>query len=135
MPTCTCGGSGAALPGPLLLDFGQNAVGRLKFRARGVAGTASRAAPGVLEGSELCVRPLRSALATNHFIPSGGDDAFEPAMAFHGFRCAELTGRPEGFPAGDAVNVVVIDVRPVLELWWCSLVLLCSTVVVRRLAG
>jgi alpha-L-rhamnosidase len=74
------------------------------------------AAPGVLEDSELCVRPLRSALATSHFILSGCEDAFEPAMAFHGFRCAELTGRPKGIPAGDVVGVVVIDVRPDLEL-------------------
>lgn len=75
------------------------------------------------------------ALAADHFILSGCEDAFEPAMAFHGFRCAELTGRPKGFPAGDAVSAVVIDVRPDLELSWCSLVLLRNTVVVRRSAG
>jgi hypothetical protein len=33
------------------------------------------------------------------------------------------------------VSAVVIDVRPVLELWWCSLVLLRNTVVVRKSAG
>lgn len=37
-------------------------------------------------------------------------------MAFHGFRCAEFAGRPKDIPAGDAVSVVVIDVRPDLEL-------------------
>ncbi|WP_179436799.1 family 78 glycoside hydrolase catalytic domain [Streptomyces sp. Ag82_O1-15] len=46
----------------------------------------------------MCVRPLRSALATNHFTLSGCEDAFEPAMAFHGFRCAQLTGGPKRHP-------------------------------------
>ncbi|MFJ2235117.1 family 78 glycoside hydrolase catalytic domain [Streptomyces sp. NPDC087859] len=69
----------------------------------------------VLEDSELCVRPLRSALATDHFTSSGGDDTFVPAVTIHGFRCAELTGRPRGFPAGDAVSAVVIDVRSALS--------------------
>jgi hypothetical protein len=37
--------------------------------------------------------------------------------------------------AVDAVSAVVIDVHPVLELSWCSLMLLRNTVAVRRSAG
>ncbi|MEU6201223.1 family 78 glycoside hydrolase catalytic domain [Streptomyces sp. NPDC047061] len=96
--------------GGLLLDFGQNVVGWLKLRVRGPVGALITARHAeVLEDGELCVRPLRSALATDHFTLSGGDDTFEPTMTFHGFRYAELTGWPEGVPVDDAVTAVVVS--------------------------
>lgn len=111
-------------------------MGRRELRAHGVAGTVITARQAeAIEDGELCVRPPRSAPAAGHFVLSGCEDGFEPAMAFHGFRRVELTGRPDGIPAGDAVSAVVIDVRPVLELSWCSLVLPRNTVAVRRSAG
>jgi alpha-L-rhamnosidase len=110
-------------------------VGRLKLVRAKWPDRHQSVAPGVLEDGELRVRPLRSALAADHFILSGCEDAFEPAMTFHRVRCVELMGRPEGMQAGDAVSAVVIDVHPVLELSWCSLMLLRNTVAVRRSAG
>jgi alpha-L-rhamnosidase len=99
--------------GALLLAFGQNVVGWLELRARGVAGTASRRGTRGPSGQRAVCTAAALVLAADHFILSGCEDAFEPAM----------------------VSAVVIDARPVLELSWCSLVLLRSTVVVRRSAG
>ena len=96
---------------PCLLDFGQNLAGRHKLRVHGVAGTVITARHAeVIEDGELCVRPLRSALATNHFTMKRDDDTFEPTMPIHGFR-----RRAHG-PVADAVSAVVIDVRPALDL-------------------
>ncbi|MEU1476775.1 family 78 glycoside hydrolase catalytic domain [Streptomyces sp. NPDC005760] len=142
-PTCTRSGPGAALPVPFTSTSDRTTCSTSDrttwagtSSARGVAGTAITVRHAeAIQGGELCVRPLRSALAADHFILSGREDAFEPAMAFHGFRCVELTGRPKGTPAGDAVSADVIDVRPVLELSWCSLMLLRNTGAVRGSAG
>ena len=81
--------------GRTLLDFGQNLVGWLRFTVRGPAGTTITIRHAeVLEHGELGTRPLRSAGATDIFILSGGDDAFEPTFTFHGFRYADVEGWP-----------------------------------------
>lgn len=94
--------------GKTLVDFGQNLVGWLRLRARGNAGEVITVRHAeVLEHDELGVRPLRTALATDHFILSGGDDAFEPTLTFHGFRYAEVNGFP-GELQTDSVAAVVV---------------------------
>jgi alpha-L-rhamnosidase len=94
--------------GATLLDFGQNLVGFVKVRVRGEAGTTVTLRHAeVLEHEELGIRPLRSALATDRFVLSGGDDEFEPTFTFHGFRYAEVSGWP-GELGADAVTAVVI---------------------------
>ena len=65
----------------------------------------------VLEHEELGVRPLRSAQATDRFILSGDDDAFEPTMTFHGFRYAEVEGWPvetAGELTAESLEAVVV---------------------------
>ena len=98
--------------GATLFDFGQNIVGFLRLKVSGAAGTVLTARHAeVLEDGELCVRPLRTAAATDQFILSGGADFFEPTLTFHGFRYAEISGWPEAaapLPA-DAVTAVVIS--------------------------
>ena len=60
--------------GATLVDFGQNLVGWVRVRVSGPAGTeVTLRHAEVLEHDELGVRPLRSALATDHFVLSGGD--------------------------------------------------------------
>lgn len=94
--------------GRTLVDFGQNLVGWIRLRASGPAGTeiVVRHAE-VLEDGELATRPLRGARATDTFVLSGGDDAFEPTLTFHGFRYAEITGYPGELRADDLEAVVV----------------------------
>ncbi|TCC36395.1 glycoside hydrolase family 78 protein [Kribbella speibonae] len=81
--------------GRTLVDFGQNAVGWVRLRVRGLA-------PGdevivrhaeVLENEELGTRPLRAAKATDTYLVAGSsEEILEPALTFHGFRYAEITG-------------------------------------------
>lgn len=81
--------------GATLVDFGQNLVGWVRLRVRGLAEGAEvlvRHAE-VLEDGELGVRPLRSALATDSYLVAGmREETLEPSLTFHGFRYAEVSG-------------------------------------------
>ncbi len=95
--------------GKYLIDFGQNLVGWVRL-------TAHATAPGqevsvrhaeVLENGELGTRPLRGAKATDHYILKGTDnEVLEPALTFHGFRYAEVSGLQDLEP-GQLEAVVV----------------------------
>jgi alpha-L-rhamnosidase len=95
--------------GKTLVDFGQNLVGWVRVRVSGPAGTeVSLRHAEVLEHDELGVRPLRTALNTDTFVLSGGNDVFEPTFTFHGFRYVEVHGWP-GDLAPDALTAVVVS--------------------------
>ena len=95
--------------GKYLIDFGQNLVGWVRL-------TAHATAPGqevsvrhaeVLENGELGTRPLRGAKATDRYILKGTDnEVLEPALTFHGFRYAEVSGLQDLEP-GQLEAVVV----------------------------
>ena len=96
--------------GKTLVDFGENLVGWVRVRASGPEGTVLTLRHAeVLEHDELGTRPLRSALATDRFTLSGGDDVFEPTFTFHGFRYAEVDGWPGTLEQlQDALTAVVV---------------------------
>ena len=95
--------------GKTLVDFGQNLVGWVRVRVSGADGdTVTLRHAEVLENDELGTRPLRSALATDAFVLSGGDDVFEPTLTFHGFRYVEIDGWPGGEPAASDLMAVVV---------------------------
>ncbi|MFP5068128.1 family 78 glycoside hydrolase catalytic domain [Pseudonocardia nantongensis] len=80
-------------PDRLLVDLGQNLVGRLALRTRGERGReiVIRHAE-VLQDGELCTRPLREAANTDRYVLAGaGEEMWEPRFTFHGFRYAEVT--------------------------------------------
>jgi alpha-L-rhamnosidase len=95
--------------GALILDFGQNLVGRLEIQVSAPAGheiTLRHAE--VLEHGELSVRPLRRALSIDHYTAAGsGTETWQPQFTFHGFRYAEIAGWPGEFDPS-AVTAVVI---------------------------
>ncbi|MFC9325647.1 family 78 glycoside hydrolase catalytic domain [Kitasatospora sp. NPDC057015] len=96
--------------GTVLLDFGQNLVGRLRIRVRGEAGhTVTLRHAEILENGELCTRPLRGATATDHYTLRGATDGeqWEPRFTYHGFRYAELSGWPGEFDPTDVTAVVL----------------------------
>jgi alpha-L-rhamnosidase len=94
--------------GKTLIDFGQNLVGWMRFEVAGAEGTTITIRYAeVLENDELGTRPLRSALATDRFILSGGSDRFEPTKTFHGFRYAQIEGWP-GEVSLDSLTAVVV---------------------------
>ncbi len=80
--------------GKILLDFGQNLVGRLCITVIGDAGsTVTLRHAEVLQDGELYTRPLRGADSTDHYTLSGsGEETWEPRFTIHGFRYAEITG-------------------------------------------
>ncbi len=98
----------ASPSGKTIVDFGQNVVGRVRLTVLGEAGqmiTLRHAE--VLEAGELCMRPLRTAQATDRYIQKGGGpETWEPRFTFHGFRYVEISGWP-GTPAAEDIRAVV----------------------------
>jgi alpha-L-rhamnosidase len=82
--------------GGMIVDFGQNLVGRLRITVRGERGqTVTIRHAEVLEDGELCVRPLRFAEATDRYTLRGDEkESWEPRFTYHGFRYAEVRGWP-----------------------------------------
>jgi len=102
----------AVLPSPegsILLDFGQNLVGRLRIRVRGPRGTTVTLRHAeVLEDGRLGTRPLRRALSTDSYTLAGsGEEVWEPEFTFHGFRYAEIVGWPGAFDPNDVTAIVL----------------------------
>ncbi len=95
--------------GRVIVDFGQNLVGRIRLTARGDAGhTITLRHAEVLEDGELGTRPLRTARATDRYTTRGGAETWEPRFTFHGFRYVEVTGWP-GELALDDLRAVVLS--------------------------
>jgi alpha-L-rhamnosidase len=90
--------------GTILLDFGQNLVGRLRIRVRADRGRriALRHAEVLVDG-ELATRPLRNAASVDTYTAAGeGVEEWAPAGTFHGFRYADISGVEDG----DLIDVV-----------------------------
>ncbi|NYJ08534.1 glycoside hydrolase family 78 protein [Petropleomorpha daqingensis] len=102
--------------GRVLVDFGQNLVGRIRFALPDApAGTEITVRHAeVLEHGELGTRPLRKARATDVVVLDGtGPREWEPRFTFHGFRYAEVEGWPGELTTADLEAVVVhTDLRP-----------------------
>ncbi|HLM17997.1 MAG TPA: family 78 glycoside hydrolase catalytic domain, partial [Acidimicrobiia bacterium] len=95
--------------GRTLVDFGQNLVGVIELTVDGPTGTEITLRHAeVLQDGELCVEPLRNALATDRYtLRGGGPETWRPRFTFHGFRFAEVTGWPGDLAAEDLRAVVV----------------------------
>lgn len=96
--------------GKVLVDMGQNMVGRLNARFSAGSGkpVVMRFAELLNADSTLYVDNLRSAKATDIFTPSyDGRFEWKPAFVFHGFRYIELDGMTE-VPSADDLEVEVL---------------------------
>jgi alpha-L-rhamnosidase len=94
--------------GALLLDFGQNLVGRLRLTVDGPAGhVVTLRHAEVIQDGELYRRTLRIAAAEDTITLAGtGPVTWEPRFTIHGFRYAEITGAPDGFDASTVTALV-----------------------------
>ncbi|KAF3801245.1 hypothetical protein GCG54_00005399 [Colletotrichum gloeosporioides] len=98
--------------GKIILDFGQNLVGYVRFKnveaERGHQLTFRHAE--VLENRELGTRPLRDCQATDVYTFKGDPEgeSWEPRFSFHGFRYLQIDGW-SGYlnPCRGALKVVV----------------------------
>jgi alpha-L-rhamnosidase len=96
--------------GAVLVDFGQNLVGRIRLALPDApAGTTITLRHAeVLEHGELGTRPLRGAQATDVVVLDGaGPRSWEPRFTVHGFRYAEVTGWPGELTVDDLEAVVL----------------------------
>ena len=81
--------------GKILMDFGQNLVGRLHVKSltKPASTKVSFAHAEVLENGELGRRPLRYATSTDTVICNGSElKDWAPEFTFHGFRYVEVVG-------------------------------------------
>ncbi|KAK7397707.1 hypothetical protein QQX98_012922 [Neonectria punicea] len=95
----------------IILDFGQNLVGKLFIPklavAKGEQVTFRHAE--VIEHGELGTRPLRGAKAQDTIIGSGETILnWTPKFTFHGFRYVQVEGWPGDGPAVDDVQALVM---------------------------
>ncbi|MFF3493331.1 family 78 glycoside hydrolase catalytic domain [Streptomyces sp. NPDC002795] len=90
--------------GALVLDFGQNLVGRVRFTVSGAAGRRiTLRTAEVLQDGEVYRRPLRLAESTDVYVLKGGEpEEWEPRFTFHGFRYVEVEGWPGDLEAAVA---------------------------------
>lgn len=98
--------------GAILVDFGQNLVGKLSIASlSGPDGRRLRIRHAeVLEHGRLGVRPLRNAKQTDIIIFGGGRSLrdWSPRFTYHGFRYVELQGWPGDGPTVDSLSALVM---------------------------
>jgi beta-glucosidase-like glycosyl hydrolase len=100
--------------GAIVLDFGQNLVGRLRITVQGAAGdVVTLRHAEVVEHGELATAPLRTAKATDVYRLAGGTvEEWAPRFTFHGFRYASVEGWPGQFdPAAVVAEVLHSDLE------------------------
>ncbi len=109
--------------GHLIVDFGQNMVGRVKLTVRDAKrGDRIRLRHAeMLSDGELYVANLRTAEATDVYVAAGDPvEWFEPSFTFHGFRYAEITGYPGELRPEDVTGQVMHTDLPWTGEFACS---------------
>ena len=110
-------------PGRVIVDFGQNLVGRLRLTVRR-AGAGRRIVlrhAEMLAGGELYLANLRRAAATDVYTTGGGGtEVFEPQFTYHGFRYVEVSGYPGELSPTDVVARVLHSDTPWTGRFECS---------------
>ncbi len=106
----------------LVIDFGQNLVGRLRMRVSGPRGSriVMRHAEMRNPDGSLYTENLRSAKSEDIYILGGDkEETFEPEFTFHGFRYAGLTF-PEDVTIHHVEAVVIRTQAPEIGEFTCS---------------
>lgn len=95
--------------GKLVVDFGQNISGWVRFTVHGETGsTITLRHAEVMVDGEIEVETLRTAAAVDQYVLRGGaPETWEPRFTFHGFRYVEVEGWP-GELTDDAIRAVVV---------------------------
>ncbi len=102
--------------GEVVFDMGQNMVGWVRMKVQGEKGDTIKLkfAEVLDKEGNFYTENLRSAKATDTYIMRGdGEEVYEPAFTFHGFRYVQLTNYP-GKPQPEDITGVVIhsDMKP-----------------------
>ncbi len=108
----------------ILLDLGQNMVGRVRLKIR-------NAPPGKVvslrhvemldKNGKPYVEALRTARATDHYTCRGGpEEVFEPRFTWHGFRYVEVRDLPCPLEGDTVIGVVIHSDTPPTGTFECS---------------
>jgi alpha-L-rhamnosidase len=110
--------------GKVILDFGQNLVGRVRARTSGPKGQKIVFThTEVLEDGEVATRPLRNCKATDSLTLGAKSIVWEPKFTFHGFRYVQVENWPShgGEPLLSDIEAVVIHTDMKQTGWFeCS---------------
>ena len=108
--------------GELIVDFGQNLVGRVRLSVHGRAGAmlTLRFAEVLDADGNLYIDNLRSAAQTDTYTMGGGEESYEPLFTFHGFRYVGIAGYPGELPAESITAVVLHSDMPATGEFACS---------------
>lgn len=102
--------------GEKVIDFGQNLVGWVQMKVNGKAGDTVRIshAEVIDKAGNFYTENLRTAKAEDTYILNGkGEETFEPAFTWHGFRYIRVEGYPDELKPEDFTAVAVYsDMRP-----------------------
>lgn len=102
----------ALAPDTFIVDMGQNMVGWVSLKAKGIRGNkiTLRFAETLEKDGHLKTINLRSAKVTDSYTMKGeGTEEWEPRFVTHGFRYMEITGYPGTPTINDFVGKVVYD--------------------------
>ncbi|QKJ28523.1 family 78 glycoside hydrolase catalytic domain [Mucilaginibacter mali] len=103
-------------PGMYVMDMGQNMVGWLNMKVRGMHGqkVQLRYAETTQKDGELYVANLRDAKVTDVYtLKGGGEESWHPVFVYHGFRYVEIVDYPGTPTVNDFEGQVVNDDLPV----------------------
>jgi len=108
--------------GELIVDFGQNLVGRVRLWLHGQAGaTVTLRYAEVLDADgNLYIDNLRSAAQTDRYVAAGNEECYESLFTFHGFRFVGITGYPGDLPLASIEAVVLHSDMPATGEFSCS---------------
>jgi len=108
--------------GEIIVDFGQNLVGRVRLWVHGEpAATVTLRHAEVLDADgNLYIDNLRSAAQADRYITAGKKECYEPLFTFHGFRYVGITGYPGDFPLASIEAVVLHSDMPATGEFTCS---------------
>jgi len=110
-------------PGVFVFDLGQNMVGWVRLRLRGVRGR-----PVTLVHAEMLnddgtvyTANLRGAAQTDRYTPrSAGTEVYEPRFTYHGFRYVQVGGLAARPRSSDLVGRVFCSSAPEVGAFACS---------------
>jgi len=119
-------------PNVFVFDFGQNMVGRCRFKVRGLPGTTVRLQHGEVldDDGTVYTANLRGAEQRDCYTKrTGGEEVHQPRFTYHGFRYVEVTGRehkpwvympPYKPRKDDLVGLVMRSASPEVGRFECS---------------
>jgi alpha-L-rhamnosidase len=111
------------VPGIYVVDAGRNLAGWASIKVKGVKGTVItlKFAESLYKNGKVNQENLRSARALDTYILKGeGEERWEPAFTYHGFRYIQVEGFPYAPKEGDIVVKIVRSAVDPVGKFSCS---------------